>query len=96
MRTTVDIPDDLYREVKAKAAHQGVKLKEMLERFIRHGLESDGLFGDSSRAKRCPLPIIIPSAGTKLPAYTNAELFAILDDEDAERYIDQIRRPSGC
>ena len=32
MRTTVDIPDPLYRALKKKAAHEGRSIKELLVR----------------------------------------------------------------
>jgi hypothetical protein len=39
MRTTVDIPDEVYREVKVMAAQQGVTVRELvldgLERVMR-------------------------------------------------------------
>ena len=30
MRTTVDIPDALYRELKSKAAHEGCSIKDLV------------------------------------------------------------------
>ncbi|MHB8301835.1 MAG: hypothetical protein ACYDC6_03205 [Acidobacteriaceae bacterium] len=30
MRTTVDIPDALYRELKSKAAHEGCSVKDIV------------------------------------------------------------------
>jgi hypothetical protein len=36
MKTTVELPDDLFREAKAYAASQGITLREVMER----GLES--------------------------------------------------------
>jgi hypothetical protein len=38
MRTTVDIPDGLFRRAKARAAMEGVKLKELIARFVELGL----------------------------------------------------------
>lgn len=35
MRTTVDLPDDLYRKAKAEAALRGVKLKDILIHGVR-------------------------------------------------------------
>ena len=34
MRTTVDIPDALYRELKAKAARDGRSVKELILRSV--------------------------------------------------------------
>ena len=38
MRTTLDLPDDLFRRVKAKAALEGAKLKQLLTRYVENGL----------------------------------------------------------
>lgn len=38
MRTTLDLPDALMREVKVRAAQQDRKLKEVVEELIRTGL----------------------------------------------------------
>jgi hypothetical protein len=35
MRTTVDIPDELFRRIKAQAALEGVSLREVVERALR-------------------------------------------------------------
>lgn len=35
MRTTVDIPDPLYRELKSKAAVKGCSVKELILRGVR-------------------------------------------------------------
>jgi predicted DNA binding CopG/RHH family protein len=40
MRTTLEIPDPLFREVKARAAQSGLKLKELLTRYIEAGLKA--------------------------------------------------------
>jgi plasmid stability protein len=38
MKTTLDLPDDLMREVKIRAAIQGKKLKDVMAETIRSGL----------------------------------------------------------
>jgi hypothetical protein len=55
MRTTVDLPDPLFKRVKAEAALRGMKLRD----FIRHSLEQ-ALTGSSQKAKRrrVKLPIV--------------------------------------
>ena len=40
MKTTVDLPDDLARRIKAEAALRGRKLKDLVEEGLRLGLES--------------------------------------------------------
>jgi len=43
MRTTIDLSDELFRAVKARAAEQCVSLKTLLTGFIESGLrEAEG------------------------------------------------------
>lgn len=35
MKTTVEVPDDLYRQAKAEAALRGRKLKDLIEEGLR-------------------------------------------------------------
>jgi hypothetical protein len=39
MKTTVEVPDDLYRQAKAEAALRGRKLKDLIEEGLRLVLE---------------------------------------------------------
>lgn len=41
MKTTVDIPDDLFRQAKAEAALRGRKLRELVEAGLRLVLATD-------------------------------------------------------
>ena len=93
MRTTLEIPDPLFREVKARAAQSGLKLKELLTRYIEAGLQAPHLQSPEKRPKRAPLPVAFEKTpGTPpTPALTNAELHTILDQEDLE----QLRRAYG-
>jgi hypothetical protein len=40
MKTTVEVPDDLYRQAKAEAALRGRKLKDLIEEGLRLVLQS--------------------------------------------------------
>ena len=54
MRTTVDIPDPLYRELKTKAAREGTTVKELILRSVEAKLVEP----KRKRPKRIVLPII--------------------------------------
>jgi hypothetical protein len=41
VKTTVDIPDDIYRRVKAKSALQGRTIRELTSDLYRRWLEED-------------------------------------------------------
>jgi hypothetical protein len=91
MRTTLEIPDPLFREVKARAAQSGLKLKELLNRYIEAGLKAPNLQGPQQRPERAPLPTFREPTGVSHRAYSNAELQEILDQED----LKQLRRAWG-
>jgi len=59
MKTTVDLPDNLYRRAKAEAALRGRKLKDLVEEGLRLVLETPRkrpqMLGSSSRCER-PVP----------------------------------------
>jgi len=38
MKTTLDLPDDLMRQVKIRAVHEQKKLKDAIAEFIRKGM----------------------------------------------------------
>ncbi|MGA3076616.1 MAG: hypothetical protein ABSG56_23380 [Bryobacteraceae bacterium] len=52
MRTTVDIPDAVYRRLKASAAEQGCSVKELIVRGVENQLET------RKRSNRIRLPIV--------------------------------------
>ena len=54
MRTTVDLPDRLFREVKSTAARQGESLKEFLQRAVMNELSRTW----DQTAKRIAFPVL--------------------------------------
>lgn len=57
MKTTLELPDDLMREVKVRAAKQDRKLKDLVADLLRRGLadESDDV---RTAPRRVQLPLI--------------------------------------
>lgn len=47
MKTTLDLPDELMREIKIRAAIQGRKLKDVVAESIRRGLFPESKSQDS-------------------------------------------------
>lgn len=80
MRTTLDLPDDLFRRVKAKAALEGATLKETLARYIESGLRQPSALGHQSSG-RSKLPIIRRRGRTAVPNLTS-ELQARLEEAE--------------
>jgi hypothetical protein len=54
MRTTVDIPDALYRELKSKAATEGRSVKDMILRGVEDELQAN----PKRRGRRVSLPLV--------------------------------------
>jgi hypothetical protein len=89
MRTTLDLPDDILRRVKAKAALQGSTIKELVTRYVETGLrQADSTPGRAPR--RSALPLI--KRGRKTIAPVTAAAMARLDQE-ADRA--KLRRSFG-
>jgi hypothetical protein len=85
MRTTIDLPDDLFRQAKAKAALNGMKLKDLITRFVEQGLKQGTPPGAPLRRVRSELPVARAATGRKLPDLTNAEIHRILEEEEVGR-----------
>ena len=63
MRTTIDMPDALFRKTKAVAALRGSSMKEL----IIHAIERELANGAPvSRRKRVKLPLIQSPSGRKV------------------------------
>jgi hypothetical protein len=72
MRTTVDIPDPLYRKLKAKAAENGCSMKEMILRGVEQELSPV-----RPRRGRITHPIL-PSKQPGTLHITNEEIYEII------------------
>ena len=72
MRTTVDLPDDLFRQLKIKAATDGMSLK----RLMVQALESE-VRPAAKPLYRVELPLV-HSKGRKKINLTNAEIEDLL------------------
>lgn len=87
VRTTIDLPDVLLRQAKARAALEGITLKELLTAFVEQGLRQETgtavAQGVTAPPARSPLPVYRRDVAPPMPALTNAELYQLLDEEDA-------------
>lgn len=93
MRTTIDLPDELLRQVKSRAAMDGLTLKHLITRYVADGL-AEGARVDNGAGKatspqprRSDPPVMIPARGRRLTALTNAEVQALLDAEDDAAHL---------
>ena len=89
MRTTIDLPDDLLRQAKSKAALSGIKLKDLIARYVEEGLRRGTPFAESDTQparRRSPPPVIIPTRGIPIQALRGDELREIETAEDEARH----------
>ncbi len=63
MKTTIDLPEELVREMKIRAAREGRKLRDVAEEVFRRGLAA----GSSTpvERRRIPLPLVPAPAGAR-------------------------------
>ena len=73
MRTTVDIPDPLYRQLKSKAASEGRSVKELILRGVENELDQ----GKRKRGQRI-IPPVIKSKRPGSLKIDNARIFEII------------------
>lgn len=86
MRTTIDLPDDLYRTLKARAALNGMSLRELVQRLIEQGLKFPAPARRPESGRREPPPVIIPPRGVPIPALSQAELARLEEEEDEAKH----------
>lgn len=74
MRTTVDIPDETYRDLKIKAAQEGTPVRQIVLRGILRELEGAG----EKPVRRLQLPLIRSTRKDKL-VIDNEKIYEIID-----------------
>lgn len=79
MRTTIDIPDEVYRRLKAKAALEGTSIRSLLVRAAEAALNKEK--GQVRRKLHLP---IIPSARPGSLHITNEQIEDILFKQEIE------------
>jgi len=84
MRTTLDLPDDLFREAKTRAVRQGTTLKQLITECIRSGLRGQQNTTSPGTIRRSPPPVAIRrvAGGSPAPARSNRELNVLLEEEE--------------
>ncbi|MGH9326233.1 MAG: hypothetical protein ACRD2B_06035 [Terriglobia bacterium] len=85
MRTTIDLPEDLYRTLKARAGLTGVSLSTLVGRLVEQGLRSSSGEG-GIRKQSGPPPVIIPASGKPIPAIPRANIRRMEEEEDEAKH----------
>ncbi len=78
MKTTLEIPDDLYRQAKVRAAQENRKIKDLVSEglMLVLGLMRQAPYRRLRRMKKAPVKI---RKGNVIPALSNDAMAALLD-----------------
>jgi hypothetical protein len=80
MRTTIDLPDGLFRQVKTLAVQKGLTLKDFFTAAVERALVETPI-----ESRRMVHPPIMGGIAKPIPARSNEELAALLEVEDLEK-----------
>ena len=79
MRTTLDLPDMLLRQLKAQAALEGTTLKHLVLTLVERGLRAPSE-GEPAQRSLSALPTLVLKQPLAARSFSNAGLFKLLDD----------------
>jgi hypothetical protein len=103
MRTSLDLPDPLFRTLKANAALQGTSLRDHVIALIERGMNAPPSSAANKTVKAYQVPEI-PTISFREPVdpaaflLTNEQVNQMLDDDEIERYervMRQLEKPHG-
>lgn len=78
MRTTLELPDSLFKHLKTRAAMEGSTLRDLVVQLVERGLQAPA----TTQSESATLPSIRLGAPMALQAheFSNANLSALLDE----------------
>ncbi|HXG03045.1 MAG TPA: ribbon-helix-helix protein, CopG family [Candidatus Binatia bacterium] len=91
MRTTIDLPDDLYRALKARAALSGTTLRELVRRLVEQGLRQPSAPPGPGASRRQPPPVIIQPTGRPIAALSRDRVRRLEEEEDEAKHARSAR-----
>ena len=96
MKTTLDLPEDLVREMKLCAVHEGRKLRDVATEIFRRGLAQQSLQTAAATQpaatqpgviqNRVKLPLIQCPSGTPKFNLTSEDIDRILSEQEMKRF----------
>jgi hypothetical protein len=66
MRTTIDLPDNLFRRTKALAAVRGTSMKDLIIGAVEREVNAEGAAHRGPSPGRASLPVVHLKTGRKL------------------------------
>ncbi len=76
MKTTIEIPEPLFRQAKAKAAMDGLTLRDLFVRGLQLAVQTPS----TSTKKRADFPLI--RAAKSSPRLTDEQIYAALNTDE--------------
>ena len=101
MKTTLDLPDDLVREVKYRAVRDGKKLRETVAELLRSGLAAGPAQTRTVRPivgsdPQTGLPLFESPPGAAITSMSADDIYALIhatqEEEDLARFGLSLRR----
>jgi hypothetical protein len=87
MKTTLDIPNDLYREVKAVAALERIRIKDLVAEGLQLAL------AERAKGKRRPTPLEALEDVRRRPLHPSQEIAGMMEDARRQRHEGWDERP---
>jgi len=83
MKTTIELPDDLFREAKATAARRGTALREFVREALVEKLAREEDFAQPTAKRQWPVPPLnLPREEAELIDRAIEEAFEQIEPED--------------
>jgi len=94
MKTTLELPDDLMREVKIRAAQQGRKMKDIMAETLRSGLFPKSAVGQAPKPRITKHPTLghLVVTGTPNAPASSMTIEQILQLEQDALYQEDLQR----
>lgn len=89
MKTTMDLPDDLVREMKLRAVQEGKKLQQLAAEVIRRGLATPER--PAAIRHRVHLPIVPAPAGAPKFELTGEQIHALETETEMRSHEASLR-----
>ncbi len=82
-KTTIELDDAVYRELKIRAAEQGITMKEFVESAVRAALS-----GEKGRKQRVRVKFPLIESKNPGPVVTLEEINRAIEEADIEEALD--------
>jgi len=85
MRTTLDLPDPLFKHLKSRAAQEGRSLRDLVIELVEKGLTVREIVNVQQRFHARPVVGSSASMLSSAEPLTNAKLFELINRDDDAR-----------